>query len=66
MTVLGRVAVAAAALVLVAASCGSDAPAPGAAAPDQAEFARVWQDRVRRILVEHRDRVVQVSAVPAA
>ena len=40
--------------------------APGAAAPDQAEFARVWQDRVRWILVEHRDRVVQVSAVPAA
>lgn len=38
--------------------------APGATAADEAAFARVWQDRVRRILVEHRDRVVRISPVP--
>lgn len=37
---------------------------PGATQTDQAEFARLWQDRVRRILVEHRDRVVRVAPVP--
>lgn len=32
---------------------------------DAAEFARVWQDRVRRILIEHRDdpRLVQIQPV---
>lgn len=37
--------------------------APGASDGDRAEFARVWQDRVRRILVEHRDRLVSVLPV---
>lgn len=37
---------------------------PGATQTDQAEFARLWQDRVRRILVEHRDRVVRVAPAP--
>lgn len=42
--------------------------APDATAADEAEFARVWQDRVRRILVEQRDdpRIVRVAPVPAA
>jgi hypothetical protein len=40
--------------------------APGATQADRAEFARLWQDRVRRILVEHRDRVVRVAPAPAA
>lgn len=40
--------------------------APGATQADQAAFARLWQDRVCRILVEHRDRVVRVLPVPAA
>jgi hypothetical protein len=40
--------------------------APAAAQTDQDAFARVWQDRVRRILVEHRDRVVRAIPVQAA
>lgn len=44
----------------------ASALAPGATPADQAEFARLWQDRVRRILVEYRDRVVRVAPVPAA
>lgn len=29
---------------------------------EHAEFARLWQDRVRRILLEHADRVVRIAA----
>ena len=35
--------------------------APGTRPADQAEFARLWQDRVRRILLEHADQVVRVT-----